>query len=39
LSEIAELLSDAGMRQRLTTTTDAVELHGLLTSWRSTQVH
>ena len=39
LSEIAELLSDAGMRQRLATTTDAVELHGLLTGWRSTQLH
>ena len=39
LSEIAELLSDADMRQRLTSTTDAVELHGLLTNWRSTQLH
>ena len=25
--------------QRLATTTDAVELHGLLTGWRSTQLH
>lgn len=39
LSEIAELLSDADMRQRLTTATDAVALHGLLTGWRSTQLH
>jgi len=39
LSEIAELLSDADMRQRLTSTTDAVALHGLLTGWRSAQVH
>jgi len=39
LSEIAELLSDADMRQRLTTTMDAGELHGLLTGWRSTQLH
>jgi len=39
LSEIAELLSDAAMRQRLVTTTDAVELHGLLTGWRSAQLH
>ena len=39
LSEIAELLGDATMRQRLTTTTDAVELHALLTGWRSSQVH
>ena len=39
LSEIAELLSDADMRQRLTSTTDAVDLHSLLTGWRSTQPH
>jgi len=39
LSEIAELLSDSAMRQRLSTTTDAVELHGLLTGWRSVQLH
>ena len=39
LSEIAELLGDATMRQRLTTTTDAVELHALLTGWRSSQLH
>lgn len=39
LSDIAELLSDAAMRQRLGTTLDAVELHGLLTGWRSTQPH
>ena len=39
LSEIAELLSDADLRKRLTGTTDATELHSLLTGWRSTQVH
>jgi PTS system nitrogen regulatory IIA component len=39
LSEIAELLSDADMRKRLTSTADATELHGLLANWRSAQVH
>ncbi len=39
LSEIAELLSDADMRQRLTSATDASVLHGLLANWRSAQVH
>ncbi len=39
LSEIAELLSDTDMRQRLVTASDAVALHGLLTGWRSTQLH
>jgi len=39
LSEIAELLSDADMRKRLTSTTDATELHGLLANWRSAPVH
>ena len=39
LSEIAELLSDADMRKRLTSTTDATALHGLLASWRSAPVH
>jgi PTS system nitrogen regulatory IIA component len=39
LSEIAELLSDANMRQSLTTATDATQLHDLLTGWRSAQLH
>jgi PTS system nitrogen regulatory IIA component len=39
LSEIAELLSDMELRQRLTASTDAAELHGLLTGWLSARVH
>ena len=39
LSEIAELLSDADMRKRLTSTSDATALHALLTGWRSAQAH
>lgn len=39
LSEIAELLSDVELRQRLTVSTDATELHGLLTGWLSARVH
>jgi len=39
LSEIAELLNDADMRKRLISTTDATQLHRLLTGWRSTQAH
>jgi PTS system nitrogen regulatory IIA component len=39
LSEIAELLSDPAMRQRLTTATDAAQLHDLLSGWRSAQLH
>lgn len=38
LSEIAELLSDAALRDKLKTTSDATELHGLITGWRSTQL-
>lgn len=37
LSEIAELLSDVTLRDKLKTTLDATELHGLITSWLSTQ--
>ncbi|MDO8458305.1 MAG: PTS sugar transporter subunit IIA [Burkholderiaceae bacterium] len=37
LSEIAELLSDATLRDKLKTTSDATELHGLITGWLSTQ--
>ncbi|MDH4482513.1 MAG: PTS sugar transporter subunit IIA [Rhodoferax sp.] len=39
LSEIAELLSDGDMRLRLTGASDAVQLHDLLSSWQSAQVH
>ncbi len=39
LSEIAELLSDGDMRQRLTGASDAVQLHDLLSSWQSAQLH
>lgn len=35
LSEIAELLSDVALRDRLRTTLDAAELHGLITGWLS----
>ncbi len=35
LSEIAELLGDAGLRERLTGSTDAVELHRLIADWQS----
>ena len=38
LSEIAELLSDAALRAKLCGCTDAVELHGLIAGWRSTQL-
>ena len=37
LSEIAELLSDANLRERLKTCSDAVELHRLIADWRATQ--
>ncbi len=35
LSEIAELLSDSGLRERLKTSTDAAALHQMIASWRS----
>ncbi|SDV48207.1 PTS sugar transporter subunit IIA [Chitinasiproducens palmae] len=34
LSEIAQLLSDAAVREKLATTADRGEVHGLLTDWR-----
>lgn len=37
LSEIAELLSDAALREKLKSTPDAAELHGLITGWLATQ--
>ena len=38
LSEIAELLSDAALREKLCSSADAGELHGLIANWRSTQL-
>ena len=38
LSEIAELLSDASLRDRLNACTDAAQLHGLIAGWQSAQV-
>jgi nitrogen PTS system EIIA component len=38
LSEIAELLSDAGLRARLSASASAAELHGLIAGWQSAQV-
>lgn len=35
LSEIAELLSDANLREQLTVCTDSVQLHGLIAGWQS----
>lgn len=39
LSEIAQLLSDSAMRERLTSATDSAQLHDLLTGWRSAHPH
>ena len=38
LSEIAEMLSDADLRTKLTESTDASELHQLIANWQSAQV-
>lgn len=38
LSEIAELLSDAALRDKLTVCTDATQLHTLISQWQSAQV-
>jgi PTS system nitrogen regulatory IIA component len=38
LSEIAELLSDAGLREKLVSSTDAQQLHALIAGWQSAQV-
>lgn len=38
LSEIAEMLSDAGLREKLVGSTDAVDLHGLIANWQSAQL-
>jgi PTS system nitrogen regulatory IIA component len=37
LSEIAELLSDASLREKLITSPDSQALHGLIASWQSAQ--
>ena len=38
LSEIAELLSDAGLREQIKSSTDSAELHALIAGWQSAQV-
>ena len=38
LSEIAEMLSDADLRERLTVTSDSQALHDLLAAWQSAKV-
>jgi len=35
LSEIAELLSDSGLREQMKTSADAIALHKQITSWQS----
>ncbi|MCZ2498459.1 PTS sugar transporter subunit IIA [Xylophilus sp. Kf1] len=37
LSEIAELLSDAPLRERIKTSNDAADLHRTIAQWQSTQ--
>jgi PTS system nitrogen regulatory IIA component len=37
LSEIAELLSDAPLREKIKTSSDAGELHAVIAQWQSTQ--
>ena len=37
LSEIAELLSDAALREKIKTAADAEALHGLICGWQSAQ--
>ena len=37
LSEIAEMLSDATLREKLNASTSVSELHGLITVWQSAQ--
>jgi PTS system nitrogen regulatory IIA component len=38
LSEIAEMLSDASLRDKLVCSSDAADLHGLISNWQSAQV-
>ncbi|MBS0467988.1 MAG: PTS sugar transporter subunit IIA [Proteobacteria bacterium] len=37
LSEIAELLSDSGLRERMKSCTDAASLHAMISGWQSAQ--
>ena len=37
LSEIAELLSDVSLREKMIRSADAAELHGLISNWQSAQ--
>ena len=38
LSEIAELLSDADLREKMGNCEDAAELHGMISRWQSSQL-
>lgn len=38
LSEIAELLSDAPLREKMSTCTDAAQLHDMIAQWQSAQL-
>jgi len=38
LSEIAEMLSDVNLREKMATSTDAADLHGLIANWQSAQL-
>ena len=38
LSEIAEMLSDAGLRGKIATSATPADLHGLIAGWQSAQV-
>ena len=38
LSEIAELLSDGGLRDKLTASADAAQMHALIAQWQPAQV-
>ncbi len=39
LSEIAELLSDSGLREHLKLSSSATDLHQLISTWHSTHTH
>jgi PTS system nitrogen regulatory IIA component len=39
LSEIAELLSDSGLREHLKLSSSAADLHQLISTWHSTHTH
>jgi PTS system nitrogen regulatory IIA component len=38
LSEIAEMLSDAGLREKMVASASSTELYGLISNWQSTQL-